>query len=138
MRAPKKQKKKGKSEDEKKGDKKAQKKDESEEENEDEQETEEKKGGKKVGESDLKSLTRISPLKNSPLISVIRQNPTNDFGVMARHMGDAVPYEHEFYGVILQGIFSLDLEQVGRFSSYHKTGFQNVPLSYGPENNLEL
>lgn len=45
------------------------------------------------------TVTRISPLKNSPLIAVIGQNPTEDFGVMSRHEGDPVPYEHEFYQI---------------------------------------
>ena len=35
-------------------------------------------------ESKTKVFTRISPFKNSPLISVVGHNPTNDFGVMAR------------------------------------------------------
>mgnify|MGYP002620446152 FL=1 len=48
------------------------------------------------------TVTRISPLKNSPLIAVIGQNPTEDFGVMSRHEGDPVPYEHEFYSNILK------------------------------------
>ena len=42
------------------------------------------------------TVTRISPLKNSPLIAVIGQNPTEDFGVMSRHEGDPVPYEQIF------------------------------------------
>ena len=49
------------------------------------------------------TVTRISPLKTSPLISVIGQTPTQDFGVMARHEGDPVPYEHEFYSTVLKG-----------------------------------
>ena len=62
------------------------------------------------------TVTRISPLKNSPLVSVVGQNPTNDFGVMARHdEGDPVPYEHEFYSTILKGIFSIDLASLGIF-----------------------
>ncbi|MCL2156416.1 MAG: type I-B CRISPR-associated protein Cas7/Cst2/DevR [Methanobrevibacter sp.] len=72
------------------------------------------------------TVTRISPLKNSPLVSIISQNPTNDFGVMARHEGDPVPYEHEFYSTVLKGIFSLDLNSIGVFSSVEKTGYKNM------------
>lgn len=72
------------------------------------------------------TVTRISPLKNSPLISVIGQNPTQDFGVMARHEGDPVPYEHEFYSTILKGIFSLDLDSLGVFYANEKTGYRNM------------
>lgn len=72
------------------------------------------------------TVTRISPLKNSPLISVIGQIPTQDFGVMARHEGDPVPYEHEFYSTILKGIFSVDLDSLGVFYAAEKTGYKNM------------
>ena len=72
------------------------------------------------------TVTRISPFKNSPLISVVGQNPTNDFGVMARHEGDPVPYEHEFYSTILKGIFSIDLNSLGKFFESEKTGYRNM------------
>lgn len=73
------------------------------------------------------TVTRISPLKNSPLVSVVGQNPTNDFGVMARHdEGDPVPYEHEFYSTILKGIFSIDLASLGVFCESEKTGYRNM------------
>lgn len=72
------------------------------------------------------TVTRISPLKNSPLISVIGQIPTQDFGVMARHEGDPVPYEHEFYSTVLKGIFSLDLDSLGVFYASEKTGYRNM------------
>ena len=48
------------------------------------------------------TVTRISPLKNSPLISIIGQITTQDFGVMARHEGNPVPYEHEFYSNLIK------------------------------------
>src|SRR2546421_11996313 len=41
------------------------------------------------------TLTRLSPLKTSPLISVLPQSPTKDFGVIARHEGDPLPHEHD-------------------------------------------
>lgn len=72
------------------------------------------------------TVTRISPLKNSPLISVIGQSPTQDFGVMARHEGNPVPYEHEFYSTILKGIFSVDLDSLGVFYADEKTGYKNM------------
>ena len=76
------------------------------------------------------TVTRLSPLKCSPLISIAPQTPTNDFGVMARQEGDPVPYEHQFYSCVLQGIFSLDLAAVGAFSHINKTGYLNIAESY--------
>jgi len=76
------------------------------------------------------TLTRISPLKNSPLISIYNQTPTNDYGVMSRQEGNPVPYEHEFYSVILKGIFSLDISNIGVFSLINKTGYKNLDESY--------
>jgi len=72
------------------------------------------------------TVTRISPLKNSPLVSAVAQYPTQDFGVMARHEGDPVPYEHEFYSTVLKGIFSIDLDSLGKFYKNEKTGYRNV------------
>lgn len=72
------------------------------------------------------TVTRNSPLKNSPLVSVVGQNPTRDFGVMARHEGDPVPYEHEFYSTILKGIFSINLSSLGVFCESEKTGYRNM------------
>lgn len=77
--------------------------------------------------SDDGTVTRISPLKNSPLISVVGQYPTNDFGVMSRQKeGDPVPFEHEFYSTILKGIFAIDLDSLGKFSEIEKTGYRNM------------
>lgn len=77
------------------------------------------------------TVTRVSPLKNSPLIAIAPQIPTNDFGVMARQKeGDPVPYEHQFYSCVLQGIFSLDLSAVGTLSAINKTGYMNIAESY--------
>ena len=86
----------------------------------------EMQGKKKVNVT----VTRLSPLKCSPLISIAPQTPTNDFGVMARQEGDPVPYEHQFYSCILQGIFSLDLSAVGTFSDVNRTGYKNMAPSY--------
>jgi len=72
-------------------------------------------------------VTRISPLKNSPLLSLYPHNPINDFGVMARQEeGDPVPYEHEFYSTVLKGIFSIDIDNVGKFYEVEKTGYKNM------------
>jgi CRISPR-associated protein Cst2 len=80
-----------------------------------------KKKGKKGG-----AATRVSVLKNSPLISVIPQKPTADFGTFSRHEGDPVPYEHEFYSTILKGIFSLDINTAGVFFKSKQAGKQNL------------
>lgn len=73
------------------------------------------------------TVTRLSPLKNSPLISVIPQYPTSDYATMSRQeFGDPVPYENELYSTVMHGIFSLDLETVGRFQMIYKTGYRNL------------
>jgi len=78
------------------------------------------------------TVTRISPLKCSPLIAAASQRPTNDFGVMARQEGDPVPYEHQFYSCVLKGIFSIDLGAVGAFWSVNRTGYKNITETYIP------
>lgn len=78
--------------------------------------------GKKEGGT----LTRISPLKCSPLVSVCPATPVDDYGVMARQEGDPVPHEHQFYSTVLQGIFSLDVDRVGRFTMINQTGYLNI------------
>ena len=72
------------------------------------------------------TITRLSPLKCSPLISVIKHTPVEDFSSMTRHEGDPVIYQHEFYSTVLKGIFSLDIDSVGIFTSIFKTGYLNV------------
>jgi len=83
----------------------------------------EEKGKKK---SKNVTVTRISPLKNSPLVSVSPVKIVDDFGVMARQEGDAVPFEHQFAQCIFKGIFSLDVDQAGTFSYINRTGYQNI------------
>ncbi len=79
------------------------------------------------GKSDGGTVTRLSPLKNSPLISIVPNNLTNDFGVMSRQdKGDPVPHEHQFYSTVMHGIFSLDLESVGVFLENYKTGQRHL------------
>lgn len=79
------------------------------------------------GKSDGGTVTRLSPLKNSPLISIVPNNLANDFGVMSRQdKGDPVPHEHQFYSTVMHGIFSLDLSSVGVFLESYKTGQKHL------------
>jgi len=81
-----------------------------------------KKGGINV------TVTRVSPLKNTPLISILpdRSSVTVDEGYASRHEGDPVPYSQEFYSTVFKGAFSLDLDSVGRFTIISKAGFKNL------------
>jgi CRISPR-associated protein Cst2 len=81
-----------------------------------------KKGGINV------TVTRVSPLKNTPLVSVLpeRNSLTVDEGYASRHEGDPVPYSQEFYSTVFKGAFSLDLDAVGRFTIISKAGFKNL------------
>ena len=76
------------------------------------------------------TLTRLSPLKTSPLISVLPMQVTSDFGVMSRHQGDPVPHVHQFYSTVLKGIFSLDISSVGIFQGEARTGYKNLDEAY--------
>lgn len=71
-------------------------------------------------------LTRTSPFKVGTLVSIAPVNITDDFGVMARHEGDPVPHEHQFYRTTLKGLFALDLHACGTFWHRYKTGFRNL------------
>lgn len=72
------------------------------------------------------TVTRVSPLKCSPLIGFpIRV--TSDFGVMNRDFeGDPVLYSHQFYSNILKGIFAIDLDTAGTFTAIDKPGSKNL------------
>jgi CRISPR-associated protein Cst2 len=72
------------------------------------------------------TVTRISPLKNSAIISVASIGTVENWSSMARQEGDSVPYSKEEYSAIMKGMFSLDLFQVGTFADYNKTGFKNL------------
>lgn len=74
------------------------------------------------------TVTRVSPLKNTPLVSLLpeRISVTQDDGFASRHEGDPVPYSQEFYSTVLKGAFSLDLDSVGRFTIIDKAGFKNL------------
>ncbi len=62
---------------------------------------------------------RVSPLKNSLLISVLPNTIEQDFAHFSRNLPaenpDPVPFEFEHYTTYLQGVFSLSLTDVGRF-----------------------
>ncbi len=72
------------------------------------------------------TVTRVSPLKNSVLVSVGRVHIADNWSSMSRQDGDAVPYSKQEYSSVMKGMFSLDLEQAGTFASYNKTGFKNL------------
>lgn len=72
------------------------------------------------------TVTRISPLKNSVIISVGSTRTVENWSSMARQDGDSVPYSKEEYSAMMKGMFSIDLFQVGTFASYNKTGFKNL------------
>ncbi len=72
------------------------------------------------------TVTRISPLKNSVIISVGSTRTVENWSSMARQEGDSVPYSKEEYSAIMKGMFSIDLFQVGTFATYNKTGFKNL------------
>ncbi|MFW5804831.1 MAG: type I-B CRISPR-associated protein Cas7/Cst2/DevR [bacterium] len=72
------------------------------------------------------TVTRISPLKNSAIVSVASVKPEENWSSMARQEGDSVPYGKQEYSAVMKGMFSLDLKQVGTFSNYNKTGYVNL------------
>lgn len=72
------------------------------------------------------TLTRSSVLKMSTLVSIAASEPVDDFGVMARHEGNPVPHEHEFYRTTLMGLFSVDLRMLGRFYHVDRTGYKHL------------
>lgn len=81
----------------------------------------------RAGETETKdAVTRVAPFRVSTLVSIAPVTPTSDWGVMARHEGDPVPYEHQFYRATLKGLFSLDLRACGTFWYRNKTGFRNL------------
>lgn len=72
------------------------------------------------------TVTRVSPLKNSAIISTASVRPVENWSSMARQEGDSVPYGKQEYSAIMKGMFSLDLNMIGTFSNYNKTGYQNL------------
>lgn len=72
------------------------------------------------------AVSRVSPLKNSILVSASPVRVSHDFGVMSRQEGDPVPYEKEIYSATLKGMFSIDLDEAGTFSHQNRSGFLNL------------
>jgi len=72
------------------------------------------------------TVTRVSPLKNSVLISVAPVSVAENWSSMARQEGDSVPYVKQEYSAVMKGMFSIDASMVGTFSDYNKTGFMNL------------
>lgn len=72
------------------------------------------------------TVTRVSPLKNSAIVSVASVSTEENWSSMARQDGDSVPYSKEEYSAIMKGMFALDLSQAGTFANYNKTGFKNL------------
>lgn len=85
----------------------------------------------KKGEEKKKdvTVTRISPLKNSVLMSVGSVKVERNFSSASRQNDVPVLYGKEEYSAIMKGMFSIDLEQVGTFSNYSRTGFKNISES---------
>ncbi len=93
------------------------------------EEIEEKGKKKKVNIT----VTRVSPLKNSAVVSASSVSPSENWSSMARQEGDSVPYSKQEYSAIMKGMFSLDLAQVGTFANYNKTGYVNLSESLKEE-----
>lgn len=72
------------------------------------------------------TVTRVSPLKNSAIVSVASVATEENWSSMARQEGDSVPYSKEEYSAIMKGMFALDLTHSGTFSNYNKTGYKNL------------
>lgn len=72
------------------------------------------------------TVTRVSPLKNSAIVSVASVTVAENWSSMARQEGDSVPYSKQEYSAVMKGMFSLDLTMVGTFSNYNKTGYMNL------------
>ncbi len=71
-----------------------------------------------AGEEARGTFRRISPLKNSLLISVLPNVIERDFGHFTRNLppdADPLLYEAEHYTTHLQGVFTISLTDVGRF-----------------------
>ncbi|MBU1009953.1 MAG: type I-B CRISPR-associated protein Cas7/Cst2/DevR [Bacteroidetes bacterium] len=83
-------------------------------------------GYMKAPKGSKETVTRVSPLKNSAIISATSTTPVENVSSMARHEGDPVLFGKQEYSAIMKGMFSLDLSMVGTFSDYDRTGFKNL------------
>lgn len=86
---------------------------------EDEIDTAESETSEDAGAGAGGTQRRVSPLKNSLLVSVLPRSITSDFGHFSRDLPvdnpNMVPFEHEHYSALMQGVFTLSLLDVGRF-----------------------
>jgi len=73
-----------------------------------------------------REITRVSPLRVSTFVAVAPSPIVDDFGTMARHEGNPVPHEHQFYRAHLRGLLSLDLTSAGTFYDGERVGFKNL------------
>ena len=74
--------------------------------------------GEEAATDQAGTFRRISPLKNSLLISVLPNVIERDFGHFTRNLppdADPLLYEAEHYTTYLQGVFTVSLADVGRF-----------------------
>ncbi len=79
------------------------------------------------------TVTRVSPLKNSALISVSSVHPATNWSSMSRQEGDAVPYVRQEYSAVMKGMFSIDLNAIGTFSDYNRSGYKNLSVNLKDE-----
>ncbi|MCO6024338.1 type I-B CRISPR-associated protein Cas7/Cst2/DevR [Prevotella cerevisiae] len=75
------------------------------------------------------TVTRVSPLKNSALVSVASVHPAANWSSMSRQDGDSVPYKRQEYSAVMKGMFSLDADMAGTFSDYNRSGYKNLSES---------
>lgn len=83
-------------------------------------------GYMKAPKGSKETVTRVSPLKNSAIISVSSTTPIENVSSMARHEGAPVLFGKQEYSAIMKGMFSIDLAMVGTFSDYDRTGYKNL------------
>lgn len=85
------------------------------------------------GEDAGGTATRVSPLQNSVLVSVSATKPVKNQSSMSRKEDNPVLYTKQEYSAIMKGMFCLDLNMVGTFSDYNKTGYKNFSEKLGKE-----
>lgn len=82
---------------------------------------------------------RVSPLKNSLLVSVLPNAITTDLGVLSRNMPadnpHYLPFEYEHYTSPMQGVFSISLQDVGRFEC---GPMRDLPMEGNPAGLIEV
>lgn len=84
------------------------------------------RSGAAEGTPTATEITRISPFRVSTFVSIAPVRVVEDFGTMARHDGDPVPHEHQFYRATLKGLFSLDLQTSGTLFRGGRVGYRNL------------